>query len=253
MKDSKLKQWIMVFSPVLVYMLLNSTLKFIFDFVFEKSSWDILASIERSVLVSSASTICMLPIVLVWYYFINKSIHFNKLQSVSNYLILGIEIIIMSLAISIATMFVMDLIYGDLRDVGKASTIELVAVCFVAPICEELIYRDVVFKRCNVYFGKGFAIIFSGLMFGVAHSGSAVQMLIAIVVGMIFNLIYLRYHSVIVTILVHMAVNLISYSPYIQMLPNSILILGFVSFVIMLIILLYHYNDDEGRIKFKGE
>lgn len=253
MEDSKLKQWIKVLSPVLVYMLLHTIFKSIIGHIFAGANLDLFGDIKLSIFVSSLSAVCMFPIVLIWYCIINKPVHIRKLESFPKYIKLFVEIIIMSLTIAIAATFVMNCFYGDLRDNSNASVLEIIASAILAPICEELIYRDVVFRRCSNYFGKVFAIVFSGIMFGVAHSGSAVQILIAVFVGMIFNLIYLQYRSVIVTILVHVGVNLLSYSKILRELPNPIMILGFISLIIVIIILLYHFNDNEGRIKFKGE
>ncbi len=253
MEDNKLKQWIKVLSPVLVYMLLHTIFKAIFGNIFNDVDLDLLGDIELSIFVSSLSAVCMFPIVLIWYCLINKPVHIKKLESFPKYIKLLVEIIIMSLTIAIAVAFVMDISYGDLRDNSNVSVFEIIASAFLAPICEELIYRDVVFRRCSNYFGKVFAIIFSGILFGIAHSGSAVQIVVAICVGMIFNLIYLHYRSVIVTILVHIGVNLLSYSRLLTELPSPIMILGFISLIVVIVILLYHFNDDKGRIKFKGE
>lgn len=75
----------------------------------------------------------------------------------------------------------------------------------VAPICEEVIYRGALLRYLERY-GRWFAIFMSALVFALMH-GNAVQMPIALVIGLVFGYLALR-HSIRLTILLHVLNNM---------------------------------------------
>ena len=75
----------------------------------------------------------------------------------------------------------------------------------VAPICEEVVYRGALLRYLERY-GRWFAIFMSALVFALMH-GNAVQMPIALVIGLVFGYLALR-HSIQLTILLHVFNNL---------------------------------------------
>ncbi len=86
----------------------------------------------------------------------------------------------------------------------KPWTLILTAV-IVAPVMEELIYRKMMLDRIAGY-GPGPAILFSGLMFGLAH-GNFGQFFYAFALGVIFAWIYLRTGKIRYSIALHMLIN----------------------------------------------
>ncbi|MBS6546570.1 MAG: CPBP family intramembrane metalloprotease [Butyricicoccus pullicaecorum] len=75
----------------------------------------------------------------------------------------------------------------------------------IAPIIEELIYRGALLRYLERY-GRWFAICISALIFALMH-GNAVQMPVALVIGLVFGYLALR-HSIRLTILLHVMNNL---------------------------------------------
>lgn len=85
--------------------------------------------------------------------------------------------------------------------------INLLFVGILAPIFEELFYRKAVIDRLRRY-GDLPAILLSGLIFGLVH-GNLNQMFYATAVGILLSFIYVRTGSVLYTISIHAAFNMI--------------------------------------------
>ena len=85
--------------------------------------------------------------------------------------------------------------------------INLLFVGILAPVFEELFYRKAVIDRLRRY-GDLPAILISGLIFGLIH-GNFSQVFYATAVGMLLSFIYVRTGSVLYTISIHAAFNMI--------------------------------------------
>ena len=85
--------------------------------------------------------------------------------------------------------------------------INILFVGILAPIFEELFYRKAVIDRLRRY-GDLPAILISGLIFGMIH-GNLSQIFYATAVGMLLSFIYVRTGSVLYTISIHSAFNMI--------------------------------------------
>ena len=83
----------------------------------------------------------------------------------------------------------------------------LLFVGILGPIFEELFYRKAIIDRLQRY-GDLPAILLSGMAFGLIH-GNFNQLFYTTVVGMLLGYIYLRTGSVLYTISIHIAYNLI--------------------------------------------
>lgn len=101
----------------------------------------------------------------------------------------------------------------------------LVAAVIAGPIGEELIYRGMVFDRGCRFFGPGQAVIWSAVLFGLAHTGAA-QMAAAAVFGAALCLLRMRFRSIAAPILVHGCVNLLSGWEAPGWLPTPVLAVG---------------------------
>ena len=76
----------------------------------------------------------------------------------------------------------------------------------VAPVVEELVYRGYVMQSFT-RFGKGFAVVFSALLFGVMHANLP-QGLYAFYCGLVLGYVAMRY-SIVWSIILHAINNLI--------------------------------------------
>ena len=85
--------------------------------------------------------------------------------------------------------------------------INLLFVGILAPIFEELFFRKAIIDRLRRY-GDLPAVLISGLIFGLVH-GNLNQIFYTVTVGMLLSFIYVRTGSVLYTISIHAAFNLI--------------------------------------------
>ena len=86
-----------------------------------------------------------------------------------------------------------------------ASGINIVTMVIVAPVVEELFFRGFLLNRLWHKYGFGAGAVLSSIAFAIGH----VEMLGAMVFGIVLSVIYARTGSLIGPILVHMANNAI--------------------------------------------
>lgn len=80
----------------------------------------------------------------------------------------------------------------------------------VSPIAEEIVFRGIVYNRMHRQYGKWIAIIGSALLFGVYH-GNAVQALYGFILGVLIAVMYEKYGSFAVPVILHSAANIFVY------------------------------------------
>lgn len=80
----------------------------------------------------------------------------------------------------------------------------------IAPLAEEMVFRGIVYNRLDRLFGRMIAIIGSALLFGVYH-GNIVQALYGFILGLLIAVLYERYGSFVVPVLIHGAANICVY------------------------------------------
>lgn len=83
----------------------------------------------------------------------------------------------------------------------------LIAAIIFAPFFEELLFRGLIFRN-NRQLGTLFAIIISGLAFGLWHNNYS-QLVPASIFGMFFCFVYLKTKSIAVTMIFHFVNNLL--------------------------------------------
>ena len=82
----------------------------------------------------------------------------------------------------------------------------------MAPVLEEWFFRGIVLKNLSNVYGDVWAILLSALFFAAAH-GNMVQLLPALLMGLLFGYIYVKSdRSLTTVIMLHVVNNLISYS-----------------------------------------
>lgn len=80
-------------------------------------------------------------------------------------------------------------------------------ICIVAPIAEEYLFRSLLLKPLRAY-GDLTAAVVSGTVFGLYH-GNFDQFAYAVLLGIFFSIIAIRYNSIVPTVLLHAANNII--------------------------------------------
>ncbi len=86
---------------------------------------------------------------------------------------------------------------------------QLIGLGVVVPICEELLFRGLFYRRLKDSIRVSWAIIWSALLFGIFH-GNIVQGIYGFLCGIIFAWIYEKYGSVKAPIFAHIVMNLVS-------------------------------------------
>jgi membrane protease YdiL (CAAX protease family) len=79
----------------------------------------------------------------------------------------------------------------------------------VIPICEELVYRGLIYMRMRQYLNVNMSILVSALIFGLVH-GNPVQGIYGFLVGILFAYVYEQYGSLKAPILAHVSANMLS-------------------------------------------
>lgn len=97
------------------------------------------------------------------------------------------------------------------RPSAYALVMQFAYVCLIGPMIEELIYRGLIIKLLSPY-GKGMAVFFSALLFGLMH-GNISQAFTAFAGGLIYAMVAVRYDSIIPTIVIHVINNVTASIP----------------------------------------
>lgn len=87
--------------------------------------------------------------------------------------------------------------------------IEFVAVCLLAPLAEELLYRGIVYKRAKFFFGVWPGILISAVFFGIVHM-NLVQFVYAAVFGVLLGFFVEKTGKLHSAVAAHAAANLTS-------------------------------------------
>lgn len=101
--------------------------------------------------------------------------------------------------------------YEQIREtfyMGEIFT-EFVAVCLLAPLAEELLYRGIVYKRAKYFFGVWPGIVISSVLFGVVHM-NLVQFVYAAVFGILLGFFVEKTGKLHSAVAAHAAANLTS-------------------------------------------
>lgn len=91
---------------------------------------------------------------------------------------------------------------------GENIVLQMFVTVLVPAFCEELMFRGLILTNL-LPFGRRFAVIASGLIFGLIH-GNHDQMLFAAIAGVILGLLYVETGSIWCGVLVHMFNNFVS-------------------------------------------
>lgn len=92
---------------------------------------------------------------------------------------------------------------------AKSTIVVALYTCILAPVTEELLFRGFLMKtlsKVSIRFG----IVMSALLFGLMH-GNVGQFLLGFLVGMFLGKIVARHNSLLPSILVHAAINTMSF------------------------------------------
>ncbi len=87
--------------------------------------------------------------------------------------------------------------------------LEILTLCVVGPLAEELVYRGFVYQRLRAQYREAVAAALSALLFGILHL-NLVQCVYAFVLGILLAHIVYQTGSLLAAAAAHMAANLVS-------------------------------------------
>lgn len=118
---------------------------------------------------------------------------------------------------------------------------QIIGIGIIIPICEELIYRGLIYMRMRQYLNVNIAIVASSLIFGIIH-GNLVQGIYAFLIGILFAYAYEKYGTLKAPVILHISANMLSlgltlidpsfYS------STSLIILGTAAFILCMAVVL---------------
>ncbi len=85
--------------------------------------------------------------------------------------------------------------------------IQIICLGILIPVCEELVFRGLMFKRLREYGSFKIAMIYSAIVFSFMHF-NIVQTIYAFFMAVVFAFLYERYNSVKAPILAHVSANI---------------------------------------------
>ena len=86
----------------------------------------------------------------------------------------------------------------------------LILYGIISPLAEEIVFRGLAYNGLYRHFGRPVAIVGSALLFGLYH-GNMVQALYGFILGLFIAVVYERYGSFAVPVLLHSAANICVY------------------------------------------
>ena len=84
--------------------------------------------------------------------------------------------------------------------------IQIVCLGILIPVCEELVFRGLMYKRLREHAGFISAMLYSALIFSFVHV-NIVQSVYAFVMAVVFAFVYEKYHSVKAPVIAHVTAN----------------------------------------------
>lgn len=96
-------------------------------------------------------------------------------------------------------------LYGDMPLI-----LEILSIAVITGITEEIVFRGLVNSRLSRAMKTGTVVIVSSVIFGLAH-GALIAVVYSALLGLVFSLLYEKFHSVIPSLLCHVAFNATSY------------------------------------------
>lgn len=204
--------------------------------------------------------VALAAVFLVWYRKQKDKpvpVAFDEVFCIRNTVIILISGLAAQIAVSMCLNLILPLFpetfeqYSLLLDslVGNSVIISVISNAVLAPIAEELIFRELMTKRLRQLFPFWLANIIQALVFGVYHM-NIVQGVYAFILGLLFGYVAYRMHSIWASIMLHGIVNTSGLVLGI-ILPDALLesTVGMIIFAILcsaitiLLTLLYRFPD----------
>lgn len=166
---------------------------------------------------TALSALISMPIMLILKYFDDKKPYINLKRTVSSvsfreYFIFAFSAIgaciFLNTLISITGLVKFDKKFLESIGIIYQTSIlmQLISAGFIIPIIEELIFRELMFRRLRDAYNTTTAMIISALAFAIFH-GNITQGFYAFVLGLFLAYVYKKRESILLCILIHVIAN----------------------------------------------
>jgi hypothetical protein len=176
--------------------------------------------LKFATLIEGMAALVTIPVMIILFHRDRVSEKMNGVQAAPKAPVLQYSaIIIMSLALNlvlnnlimIGNLSAYSDSYVDTMEAFYSASLplQIVVLGVLVPICEELVFRGLIFKRLRVTSSFFMAMLYSALIFGIMH-GNLVQILYGFLLGLMLAYVYEKYGSIWAPITAHMAMNILS-------------------------------------------
>lgn len=132
----------------------------------------------------------------------------------------------------------------------------ILSVVIMAPLLEEFVYRGVILSSLQKYGGDTFAVVISGLIFGMMHGGGGISAVVAASMsGILMGFIYVKTRNIWVNIAVHLIYNASAVTSNLayqfldeylateisEIMVSLIFVLGFVALILLVSVFRKHF------------
>lgn len=121
---------------------------------------------------------------------------------------------------------------------GAGMVVAVIYTVFIAPVCEELVFRGLILGSLENKMPKIVAVLISAVLFSVIHLPSQIALIYTFIFGLLLGFVYLRTKSLATTIAMHAVFNASNYLLYI---PKKI---GFYAVIILALPLIIYSVID---------
>lgn len=167
-----------------------------------------------------------------------EKLQINKIKSNSI-----VPIVLFGIALNLFIVLILNLLPEELLSeyaqssnalIGNNLIIGFFAIVIFAPIIEEIIFRALMYTNLKKAMPTALAILISAIIFGLCH-GQFIWIIYATVIGIIFNIVFIRYKSVVANVLLHSVFNLTSFLLYFINIDINFLPVLIISGIIMVL------------------
>ena len=83
---------------------------------------------------------------------------------------------------------------------------EIISICLISPILEELFFRFIFYNTLKYFFGIYLAVLFASLIFAFVHT-NILSFPTLFLLGVFFNYVFIRFSNLLYPILLHVVFN----------------------------------------------
>ncbi len=100
--------------------------------------------------------------------------------------------------------------------------LSIFVITITSPVCEELLFRGLLFNRIRETRSIPNAVIVSGIVFGLMHMPNYLQMIYAAFLGMAMAWAYFKYENILVPVIMHIVFNAFNFIPVSYLISTDI-------------------------------